>query len=201
MPMRNVSYAVLMVLGTLFGSLGLLAKTSPHSPPPTPKQVAIASSPVPTLRPLSSAIARIKPIDVRPRAADNGSPFPTKSGYIAKYPQKFTDGYSSVTVDNSKNNSDLFIKLFSLDSQLAIPVSVFFVRAKDSFTVKEIRAGKYEVRYQDLNSGVLSRTESFTLKEVEIQEGVEFSKLTLTLHKVLNGNLKAYPISEAEFEK
>jgi hypothetical protein len=47
MQMRNVSYAVLMVLGALFGSLGLLAKTSTHNSHSTPTQTAIASSPDP----------------------------------------------------------------------------------------------------------------------------------------------------------
>jgi hypothetical protein len=39
------------------------------------------------------------------------------------------------------------------------------------------------------------------LKEVNVAEGVEFSKLTLILHTVSNGNLKTYPISAAEFNK
>lgn len=56
-----------------------------------------------------------KPGYVRPRLADNGTPFPRSSGYIDGYPLNFSDGYSSVTIDNSQNGSDVFIKLFSLD--------------------------------------------------------------------------------------
>lgn len=202
--MRNVYAATFIVLGTVSGLMGMLSSHSPSSNPGS-APAKTASAAMPQMRPPILVSPNLPfpgtPAYVRSQVADNGSPFPSQSGYIAKYPQKFTDVYSSVIIDNSKNDSDLFIKLFSLDVQPAIPVSVFLVRGKDSFTVKEIRAGKYEARYQDLKSGALSRTDSFTLKEVDISGGVEFSKLTLMLHKVRNGNLKSYPISAAEFNK
>jgi hypothetical protein len=192
------AYIAIAVLGTFFGASRFLEKIPPHSNPVTaPRTSKFQSSP----SPLFVSTQSRQPVYVRPLVTQNGSPFPSQSGYIAKYPQRFTDGYSSVTVDNSKNDSDLFIKLFSLDSQPSIAVSVFFVREKDSFTVKEVRAGKYEVRYQDLDSGAFSRTDSFSLREVKVEKGVEFSKLTLVLHKVSNGNMKTYPISAAEFNK
>lgn len=200
--MRNAYTATFIVLSTISGLIGMLYSHYPSSPS---IPVKTASAAIPQIQPpiLKSPDSTFPgtPAYVRPKVADNGSPFPSQSGYIAKYPQKFTDGYSSVTVDNSKNDSDLFIKLFSVDVQPPIPVSVFLVRGKDSFTVKEVRAGKYEARYQDLQSGTLSRTDSFTLKEIDVLGGVEFSKLTLILHKVSNGNLKSYPISAAEFNK
>jgi hypothetical protein len=105
-----------------------------------------------------------------------------------------------VTIDNSKNDSDLLLKLIALDSNPPVLATVFLVKAKDTFTVQEIRAGKYEVRYQNLNSGVLSRTDSFTLKETQVANGVEFSKLTLTLYNVVNGNMQTHPISAADFK-
>jgi hypothetical protein len=199
--MKNVYIAALIVLGTVTGLLRMLSPTSPTSPSaPNPKEAVVSlpqkqpSSKKADLLPLSSpTIVR------RPIVADNGSPFPADSGYIAKYPQKFTDGYSSVTIDNSKNSADLFLKLFSLDSKPPIPVSVFLVKAKDVFTVQDVRSGRYEVRYQSLDTGRLSKTEPFELKEVQVSDGVQFSKLTLTLYQVQNGNMETYPISAAEF--
>lgn len=202
--MRNVYAAAFIVLGVVSGLMGMLSSCSPGSNSGSVSEKT-ASATTPQMRqPIlasPSLPSPVTPAYVRPRVADNGSPFPSESGYIAKYPQRFTDGYSSVTVDNSKNSSDLFVKLFSLDSQPPLLASVFFVQGKDSFTVKEVRAGKYEVRYQDLESGALARTDSFDLKEVNVAEGIEFSQLTLILYQVRNGNMKTHPISAAEFNQ
>lgn len=107
---------------------------------------------------VSTAPVSVKPKYVRPKVADNGVPFPMKSGYIKNYPVRFSDGYSSITVDNSQNDSDVFVKLFSLDSTPEQPIRVFFIRAYESFTAKSVRAGNYDVRYRDLDSGSLVRT-------------------------------------------
>lgn len=91
------------------------------------------------------------------------------------------------------------MKLFSLDRTPPKAASVFFIRAHDKFTVEDIQPGNYDIRYRDLSSGTLSRTEPFTLKEVRTASGVEFSRLTLTLYKVQNGNMQTRPISKDEF--
>jgi hypothetical protein len=140
-----------------------------------------------------------KPKYVRPKTADNGAPFPAQSGYIKNYPVQFTDGYATVTVDNSQNDSDVFVKLFSLDHQPEKPIRVFFIRARETFTAEQVRAGNYDVRYRDLDSGGLSRTESFNLQEIKTAEGIQFSRLRLTLYKVPGGNMQTREISENEF--
>jgi hypothetical protein len=136
---------------------------------------------------------------VRPLVADNGSPWPASSDYISGYPQEFTDGYSTVTVDNSQNDSDVFVKLFSLDTSPATPIRVFFIRARETFTVENVRAGNYDIRYRVLDSGALSRTDLFNLEEFQTVEGARFSKVTLTLYRVSGGNMQTHAISEAEF--
>lgn len=183
---RNVYIVTVAIFGAISGLIGLLAST----PSSTSSSVSIPSqttlpSPVPSY--------------VRPIVADNGSPFPSTSNYIRGYPQEFTDGYSSITIDNAKNDSDIFVKLFSLDTATPTPVRVFFIRAKDIFTVETVRAGNFEVRYRDLTSGALSRTDAFNLKEVQTENGIQFSKLTLTLYKVSNANTRVRTISERDF--
>ncbi|KJH69767.1 hypothetical protein UH38_21870 [Aliterella atlantica CENA595] len=76
---------------------------------------------------------------------------------------------------------------------------VFFIRARDTFTVKNVKSGNYDVRYRDLTSELLSRTEQFHLKEVRTKRGVQFSRLRLTLYKVDDGNMEIQPLSEGEF--
>ena len=109
--------------------------------------------------------AAAAPLYVRPAMAPNGSPWPRSGSYIRGYKNLRTDGRSTVTVDNSKNESDVFVKLVFLDSAQAYPVRVFFIPAYGSFTVKGVRAGNYDVRYKDLGTGGTFRTEPFLWKK------------------------------------
>lgn len=129
----------------------------------------------------------------------NGEPWPTKASYIAGMPQDFTDGLSEVTVDNSDNDADVFVKLVSLDDDVTFPVRQFFIPEGKSFTVRNIRAGRYDVRYQDLNTGARTRSEDFLLEESPTDRGTQYSSMRMTLYKVQNGNMQTYPISESEF--
>jgi hypothetical protein len=62
-----------------------------------------------------------------------------------------------------------------------------------------IRAGYYDVRYKDLKTGALSRSESFQLKEIHLDEAIRYSNITMTLYKVVHGNMRTTDISEEEF--
>lgn len=123
----------------------------------------------------------------------------SKTGYVKGYPRKATGGYCSVTVDNTRNDHDVFVKLFSLRVKRT-PVRYFVILAREKFTLKGISAGNYDVRYKDLITKRLARTEPFNLNETHESEGVRYSHMTLTLYKVINGNMKTFVISDAEFE-
>jgi hypothetical protein len=163
-------------------------QTNPSSPTTEPiassspiarkKLPSNPSKPKPTLKP--------KPKPVQGSTDDHGVPFPAKSGYLKGYKPLRIGGYSSVTVDNSQNDSDVFVKLFTLDIKPPKAASVFFIRAHNSFTVEDIQPGNYDVRYRNLSSKGLSRTEPFNLKEVRTASGV-------------NGNTQTETILEAEF--
>ncbi len=136
---------------------------------------------------------------VRPKTADNGSPFPKSSGYIKGYPIQFKEGLSSITVDNSKNSSDIFMKLYTLNSTPPQAIRVFFIRKGEKFIIKNVKAGSYDLRFRDLNYGGLSRTDEFNLEEYKEFDGsTKFHRFTLIL-KSQHGNIKMYPISEQEF--
>lgn len=102
-------------------------------------------------------------------------------------------------IDNTQNDFDVIIKLFSRDVEKPKPVRVIFIRAKDQFTIEKITAGNYDVRYRNLNTGNLSRSEPLQLQEFRTTRGVSFSNITLTLYKSRNGNTQTYTISESEF--
>jgi len=136
---------------------------------------------------------------VRSAVAPNGEPWPNTAGYVNGYQKLHANGLSTVTVDNSRNDSEVFVKLVSLDSAQAYPVRQFYIPARGIFTLKKVTAGSYDIRYRNLGSGGLSRSEAVTLREVHTAEGAQFSNLTMTLYKVKNGNMKTFGLAEAEF--
>lgn len=140
-----------------------------------------------------------KPSWTRPNTSPNGYQWPTTSAYVMGYNQLYTDGLSSVTIDNSRNDSDVFVKLVTLDGPQAFPIRIFYIPANDRFTAKNIRSGTYDVRYRDLNTGALLRSEAFGLEETKMRDGTEYSEIEITLYKVLDGNMETYPLSEEDF--
>ena len=104
-----------------------------------------------------------------------------------------------MTVDNRQNNADVFVKLYLLVGTKRFVTRVFFIPAYSAFTAESMAPGLYDVRYMDLDSGDLARTESFILKQSESYSGTEYSNITLTLYKVKNGNMQTTRISVDEF--
>ncbi|MFO0699565.1 MAG: DnaJ domain-containing protein [Nitrospira sp.] len=167
---------------------------TPDPIPHQPKSAPARPAPDPTPHQVKPAPAR-SPY-VRPSTAPNGNPWPVSPGYVTGYPLLHTDGLSSVTVDNSRNDSDVFVKLVSLDGPQPYPVRQFYIPAFGSFTVSNVTAGRYDIRYRDLNTGTLTRSDARTLQENPTYGSTQY---TITLYKVLNGNLHTYGLSEKEF--
>ncbi len=109
-------------------------------------------------------------------------------------------GRSTMTVDNTANDTAVLVKLFPTAVSNAAAVRVFTIRAKDSWIKTSISAGTYELRYEDLASKAFTKTESLTLSEREIDSGVEFSQIKVTLYKVRNGNMKTQAIVKSDFD-
>lgn len=135
----------------------------------------------------------------RPALSPYGQPWPSSAGYISNAPRRHTDGLSTMTVDNSQNDADVHVKLVSLNASEAYAVREFFIPAFSRFTASAVRAGSYDVRYRDLTSGALSRSEAFLLEEISRDGGTDYTNLTLTLYKVANGNMQTYPLEESDF--
>lgn len=141
----------------------------------------------------------IPPAYVRPDTTPAGRPWPAVAGYLAGFPRLHTRGLSSVTVDNSRNDSAVFLKLVSLDGAVAVPVRVSFIPARRSLTMRNVAAGTYDIRSRDLTSGALARSEAFTLEETANAKGTQYSDFTMTLYRVRNGSMTSFPLSENEF--
>lgn len=150
-------------------------------------------------KPYQSNPALVRPAYTRPTHAPNGASWPTSADYVVGYAQLHTEGLSTVTVDNTRNDSDVFVKLVSLDGEQAYPVRVFYIPASASFTLNKVTPGTYDIRYRDLTQGGLSRSESFTIAELRTRDGTQYDNLTLTLYKVKHGDFTMFPLSESEF--
>lgn len=182
------------------------ATDKPSIPPPRftesdfePVETDKPSTPPPRPKPYQANPAPVRPEYVRPSTAPNGQPWPVSAGYVGGYKRLHADGLSTVTVDNSRNDSDVFVKLVSLDNAQAYPVRQFYIPAFGSFTLNKITAGSYDIRYRDLGNGGLSRSEAFNLEEIQTYDGIQYSNIKMTLYKVHNGNMQTYGLSEAEF--
>lgn len=131
--------------------------------------------------------------------APNGSPWPEAAGYVTGYPRLQTSGHSTVTVDNSSNSSDVFVKLVQISPDKTRPIRHIYIPKYETFKMGSVPPGSYDVRYMDLSDGSLARSESFELEQNETDTGISFSNITMTLYKVANGNMQTYPLSPSEF--
>ncbi len=148
---------------------------------------------------LTSPPPKSKPLYVRPANAPNGRPWPTSAAYLAPSSPLSKGGLSNATVDNSVNDSDVHVKLNWVSGGAAIPVREFFIPIGEQFKLTNLFPGEYDIRYCDLNKGGCFRSESFTLRETPTENGTQFSRLTMTLYKVRNGNMQTYDLDESEF--
>lgn len=134
----------------------------------------------------------------RQPTAPNGQAWPAWSSYVPGYPIRKTGGLSSLTVDNSRSRSDVFLKVFSLEGD-PMPVRFALIKAGASFEFSNIASGNFEVRFMDLDTGKISRSEPFELEQIAEGNGMRYSRMSLTLNTARSGNARTEEISENEF--
>lgn len=135
----------------------------------------------------------------KPNKAPNGAPWPARAGYVSGYGKYNLGGLSTVIVDNEKNTSSVFVKLYSTSGNRSYPARVVYIPARSAFKLEAVMAGKYDIRYQDLGNGGYYKAEEFSLTEKSKEGGVVYSNVTMTLYKVQGGNMNTYPIPEEDF--
>ena len=136
----------------------------------------------------------------RASVAPNGQPWPRRSGYVEGYAQATAGGVSVLTVDNTRNDADMFVKLVSLDGPNAAPARIFFVSAQSRFTVSGLNIGTYDLRYRNLTSGALARSPAFIVEEVVTAQGsAPNGDMQMALYGAGDGALHTYALAEHEF--
>ena len=184
---RSVFFAVIVVL---FVVASLFQSRRPHQPyTPTP----------PGYRASNTGIPSRSNTYTRPLTAPNGSAWPNWADYVIGYPLLASSGLSSVTVQNTLSDSGVFVKLISLNQAKAYPVRVCFIPKHSQFQFEKVSQGRYDVRYQNLTTGSILKSQPFTLTETTTESGTQFDKYSLTLYTVLNGNTHTETIDESQF--
>ena len=183
-----------------------------HTPSKSPGSSSVAhadkpATPIAVPRVRKSVEQRVESADqggaaepyTRPSAAPNGEAWPSSSDYVPGYPQRNINGLSQVVIDNSKSNADVFVKVVSVAETEPKVVRNVFIQANDRFTVNNLRAGTYELRYENLDSGVLMRSEVFALEESAISSGTRYSTVTLTLRSKPDESMNTFSLTRDEF--
>lgn len=126
-------------------------------------------------------------------------------------------GHSQINVDNG-TDTDAIVRVVRFNNDGQQKIRNFYVRSHDKFVAKQIPPGEYVLKVAfgtDWNSDTrkfnyrksFSKTQTFSIEETISKEQTDegdvehtrFSKLSITLHKVLHGNFKSSPINEEEF--
>ncbi len=139
----------------------------------------------------------------RPATAPNGRPWPGSAGYVDGYPQLNNgSGPLGITLDNSQNDADMFVKLVSLDSAPVQPVRHVYLPAFGRFTVEQLTAGRYDIRYRNLATGALVRSQPVSVqqaKQATPESAEPAAPPSIALHKEASGNMPAQRLVEREF--
>lgn len=110
----------------------------------------------------------------------------------------FNNGLSSFTVDITQGSADAEVKLYTS----GIAARSFFVREGTKFTAEKLSPADYTMRYKIVTAGkarVYRAKDVFTLSETETETGTRFSRVTVTLYKVRDGNMRADEVPEEQF--
>jgi len=83
--------------------------------------------------------------------APNGEPWPRQSGYIDGFSVGNRGDDMQLMLDNANNTSAVFIKVYDVDRRANVRYA--YVQAHDKLMVDQLANGKYEIRYQNLDSG------------------------------------------------
>lgn len=124
------------------------------------------------------------------------------NGYLKGEKQSFSNGLSTFKIDNTNGSHDAEVRLYLGGKQLRS----MFVRVGTAFTAEKLAAGTYKMRYK-MKIGDQDRAfqakEDFVLSQTrnETDNGIStrFSRMTVTLYKVKDGNLQTEEIPVASF--
>lgn len=129
----------------LLDSWAVSKAQAPDTPlPPEVKSMAVTQLVVPARAPDCDT-------ELHTLTAPNGDPWPQESGYVDGFPVGNQGTEMQISLDNSANDAPVLVKVYDLERRSN--VRHVYLLANDSIKVDNLAAGKYEVRYQNIQVG------------------------------------------------
>lgn len=117
----------------------------PDAPqPPKVKAMAVTQLVIPKRTPDCD-------MELHALVAPNGEQWPDASGYLSDFPIGNQGSEMQIVVDNSANTSPVLVKVYDLERRSN--VRHVYLLAHESIAIDKLAAGKYEVRYQEIDVG------------------------------------------------
>jgi hypothetical protein len=135
----------------------------------------------------------------RPPLTPFGHEWPVQASYLEGAPVLETGGRSSILIGNSGNKHSVHVKLCSLFYSSRKAVRECYIPGGAAFTFRDVTAGTYEVRFQNLETGEVAKTKTFEVTENSHLSGSGYSVITITLYKVRDGNFHTERIASSDF--
>ena len=193
----KIAFWAIIIFSGLFVNFLVDRPKSSTKPNPQP----VSASPAPNTTASGSNPAKEETL-ARPQApAPPPVPLIPKANVVSQYdpkePKLNMDGYGEITIDNTRNDFPVYVRIWNTDAKPK-PVRTFTIRQGESFTTKSINPGTYEIRYatiyENKEASSASKSEPFTMKEKQEPDGIRYSRFSLTLYKVRDGNTQTYAI-------
>lgn len=140
-----------------------------------------------------------KPWACDPVTAPNQRSWPATAAELSGMPRAKAQGLSTLTVDNSSGDSDVYVKLCPVAEGRCEGYRHVFIPLGSSFTMKSITRGEYELRFQDVSTGVAARSQPISLEEQEAQNGTRYSNASMALLRPTGGNTRFSKLSSGDF--
>ncbi|MHA7113808.1 J domain-containing protein [Pseudomonas promysalinigenes] len=129
--------------------------------------------------------------------APNGQAWPARAAYVG--PITRANGYSTITIDNTKGNSNIYIKLARPTDGKSSGIREAYIPAGSIFKMNKIEPGSYVIKYKDIKNGCNSKSDPFEVEQIQTAQGVQYSDISLTIYTILNGNMDFERLPENAF--
>ena len=129
--------------------------------------------------------------------APNGQAWPARAAYVG--PITRANGYSTITIDNGKGNSNIYIKLARPTDGKSSGIREAYIPAGSTFKMNKIEPGNYVIKYKDIKNGCNSKSDPFDVEQIQTAQGIQYSDISLTIYTMLNGNMDFERLPENAF--
>lgn len=128
---------------------------------------------------------------------EGGRPWPVLAQVLSVRDKR--KGLSSLLLDNSANDQDLYVKLARSQDEITHNYAMgVFIPARKQLKLSNIAPGNYIVKMMNIADGCTQVSPIIELIEKRTDKGIEYSDHSLTFYPVVNGNtyLRSMPSSQ-----